>query len=61
VQRYAAEWADALRVMASFEPEILIPGHGPPIFGKDRIKVTLNSAAEYLQVSYTAILQQCSC
>ena len=33
VQRYAKEWAAALRTMATREPEILLPGHGLPIVG----------------------------
>ena len=38
VQRYAGEWAEALRTMASCEPELLLPGHGPPIVGAERIQ-----------------------
>ena len=34
VQRYAADWAASLRAMAALEPELLIPGHGMPIFGR---------------------------
>ena len=38
VQRYAAEWATALRAMAARGAEILVPGHGAPIFGADRVR-----------------------
>ena len=33
VQRYALEWAAALRTMAALEPELLLPGHGLPVAG----------------------------
>ena len=37
VQRYPREWAAALREMASLGAEVLLPGHGLPIVGADRI------------------------
>lgn len=49
VQRYCAEWADALRAMASCQPEILLPGHGLPIFGRERVRQALEETAEYLE------------
>jgi len=49
VQRYAMEWATALRKMAALEPEILCPGHGWPIFGSGRIKQALEETAELLE------------
>ena len=50
VQRYAAEWATALRAMAAREAEILVPGHGAPIFGADRVRAALSDTAEWLEV-----------
>lgn len=50
VQRYAAEWAAALRKMASHEADILVPGHGVPIFGADRVRAALGDTAEWLEV-----------
>jgi alkyl sulfatase BDS1-like metallo-beta-lactamase superfamily hydrolase len=50
VQRYAAEWAAALREMASREADLLIPGHGAPIVGADRIRAALSDTAEWLEV-----------
>ena len=41
-QRYAAEWAAALRAMAAREAALLIPGHGPPIFGAERVRQALD-------------------
>ena len=41
VQRYAADWAVSLRAMSALEPELLIPGHGVPIFGRARVDQAL--------------------
>ena len=49
VQRYAGDWAVSLRAMRALEPELLIPGHGPPIFGAERIRQALDDTAEWLQ------------
>jgi len=49
VQRYAADWAEALRRMEKLKPEILIPGHGPVIFGADRAAQVLRDGAEALE------------
>ena len=50
VQRYAAEWAAALRTMASRGAETLVPGHGAPIFGAERVHQALTDTAEWLEV-----------
>src|SRR5580692_6452039 len=49
VQRYPLEWAQALRRMSELEAEYLLPGHGLPIFGRERIRQALNETAEYLE------------
>jgi alkyl sulfatase BDS1-like metallo-beta-lactamase superfamily hydrolase len=49
VQRYAAEWAAALRAMALREPEMLVPGHGVPILGAARVRQALTDTAEWLE------------
>jgi len=49
VQRYAAEWAAALRHMERLAPEIVIPGHGPVIFGKDRAAQVLRDGTAVLE------------
>ena len=48
-QRYAAEWAAALRAMAERGAALLIPGHGMPIFGADRVRRALTETAEWLE------------
>ena len=49
VQRYAADWAVALRRMEQLKPEVLIPGHGPVIFGEGRAAQMLRDGAEALE------------
>ncbi len=52
VQRYPMEWAKALRDMLKLPggpPEYLLPGHGFPILGKDRVVQALNDVASYLE------------
>jgi alkyl sulfatase BDS1-like metallo-beta-lactamase superfamily hydrolase len=48
-QRYAKEWAVGLREMAGLRPEILAPGHGFPILGKERVKNALEDTADFLE------------
>jgi alkyl sulfatase BDS1-like metallo-beta-lactamase superfamily hydrolase len=49
VQRYPGEWAAALREMAALEPELLLPAHGLPIGGRDRIATVLDTVAGVLE------------
>ncbi|HYB71604.1 MAG TPA: MBL fold metallo-hydrolase, partial [Candidatus Bathyarchaeia archaeon] len=49
VQRYAGDWAVALREMAAREADLLIPGHGLPIFGSARVREALTETAEWLE------------
>jgi alkyl sulfatase BDS1-like metallo-beta-lactamase superfamily hydrolase len=49
VQRYAGEWAVALREMAARDATLLLPGHGPPIAGEARVRLALEETAEYLE------------
>jgi alkyl sulfatase BDS1-like metallo-beta-lactamase superfamily hydrolase len=48
-QRYPREWAAALRKMAALGAETLMPGHGPPILGAERVAQALAEAAELLE------------
>ena len=56
VQRYAVEWAAALRVMAALGPELLLPGHGLPIAGAGRVQEALLDTAAYLESLVTQTL-----
>ena len=49
VQRYARDWAIAFRKMVALAPEILLPGHGLPIVGADRVRRALTEGAELLE------------
>ncbi|XOV84851.1 MAG: alkyl sulfatase dimerization domain-containing protein [bacterium] len=48
VQRYVSDWADALRLMDTLAPELLLPGHGFPIFGRERVHQALADTADLL-------------
>ena len=48
VQRYARDWAVALRTMAALEPSVLLPGHGLPIAGAESVHAALVDTADLL-------------
>ncbi len=48
VQRYPREWAVALREMISLKPEVLLPGHGFPVLGAERVRQALTDTADLL-------------
>lgn len=48
VQRYPIEWAAALRAIVTRQPEMLLPAHGLPIEGSQRIAKVLNEIADVL-------------
>ena len=48
VQRYPREWAVALREMVALGPEVLLPGHGFPVLGADRVRQALTDTADLL-------------
>lgn len=48
VQRYARDWAVALRAMAALGAEVLLPGHGLPIRGADQVAMVLTDTADLL-------------
>ncbi|WP_433218648.1 alkyl sulfatase dimerization domain-containing protein [Microtetraspora malaysiensis] len=48
-QRYPREWAVALRRMAALGAETMLPSHGAPIFGADRVEQALTETAEWLE------------
>jgi alkyl sulfatase BDS1-like metallo-beta-lactamase superfamily hydrolase len=56
VQRYAGEWAAALREMARLRPEALLPGHGMPIFGEARVQQALLDTAELLETIESQVI-----
>lgn len=57
VQRYPGEWAAALREIVSYEPELLLPAHGLPIAGKERIARVLDEVAGALEYLVSAVVE----
>jgi glyoxylase-like metal-dependent hydrolase (beta-lactamase superfamily II) len=57
VQRFPIEWAAALRDMASRRPEILLPAHGLPVGGADRIEEMLTTIAGALEHLVANVLE----
>ena len=53
VQRFASDWATALRQMAGCGAELMLCGHGMPIFGADRISQALTDTADLLDAMET--------
>jgi glyoxylase-like metal-dependent hydrolase (beta-lactamase superfamily II) len=49
VQRYPDAWADALDAMVALEPELLLPGHGPVIVGRDQVHAALADTSRWLR------------
>jgi glyoxylase-like metal-dependent hydrolase (beta-lactamase superfamily II) len=48
-QRFALEWAAALREIMALEPELVLPGHGLPLRGRGTIARVLGETAEWLE------------
>jgi alkyl sulfatase BDS1-like metallo-beta-lactamase superfamily hydrolase len=48
VQRYARDWAVALRQMAELGAELLLPGHGLPVAGAADVRSVLVDSADLL-------------
>ncbi|HEX8645460.1 MAG TPA: alkyl sulfatase dimerization domain-containing protein [Thermoleophilaceae bacterium] len=49
VQRYPREWSHALRAMAELDAEVLLPGHGLPVVGAERVRAALCDSAALLE------------
>ncbi|MEO9968570.1 MAG: alkyl sulfatase dimerization domain-containing protein [Hyphomonadaceae bacterium] len=49
VQRFGADWIDALREMADLEPEMMLPMHGPEVVGLAEIMSQLTETADALE------------
>ena len=56
VQRYPIEWAGALRAMIAQGPELLLPAHGLPISGADRIARVLDEIATALETLVSEVI-----
>jgi len=56
VQRYPLEWAAALRRIAAHEADLLLPAHGLPIEGPERIQRVLSEIASALEQLVTDVV-----
>ena len=57
-QRYTLGWAETLEAIAARGPEIIIPGHGTPLRGKDNIAETLTETARALRFLHDAVIER---
>ncbi|MBX3028256.1 MBL fold metallo-hydrolase [bacterium] len=57
VQRYPAEWAEALEAMAGLDAEYLFPGHGLAIRGRAAVRTVLTETARYLRAIIDQVLE----
>jgi alkyl sulfatase BDS1-like metallo-beta-lactamase superfamily hydrolase len=57
VQRYPREWAMALREMSGMGAELLVPAHGFPVGGVDRIRMILDDTASALETLVNGTLE----
>jgi glyoxylase-like metal-dependent hydrolase (beta-lactamase superfamily II) len=58
VQRYVIEWAEALEAMRRLGAALLLPGHGPPIFGAERVDRALAETAALLRGIHDQVIEQ---
>jgi glyoxylase-like metal-dependent hydrolase (beta-lactamase superfamily II) len=58
VQRYPADWADALEAMSGLGAEWLFPGHGLVVQGRDAVRTVLSETARYLRVIIAQVLER---
>jgi glyoxylase-like metal-dependent hydrolase (beta-lactamase superfamily II) len=58
VQRYPAEWAEALDAMAGLGAEWLFPGHGLVVQGREAVHTVLTETARYLRVIIDQVLER---
>ncbi len=57
VQRYPLDWARALRKMAALEAEVMSPGHGVIVVGRERVQQALTDTAEFLESLHDQTLE----
>ncbi len=48
-QRHPRDWAQALRAMSELDAEMMLPGHGPPVMGAERVQAALADTAGLLE------------
>lgn len=57
-QRFTLGWAETLEAIAARKPEIVIPGHGDPILGKDVIEERFTETARAMRFLHDAVIDR---
>ncbi|HWX39756.1 MAG TPA: MBL fold metallo-hydrolase [Blastocatellia bacterium] len=55
--RWALDYVNSLNKVMSFEPEIVLPSHGPPIHGKDEVKRRLTRYRDAIQYVHDQVVR----
>jgi alkyl sulfatase BDS1-like metallo-beta-lactamase superfamily hydrolase len=55
--RYALEYVESLNKVLALEPEILLPSHGLPIVGKEKVKQAVTKYRDAIQYVHDAVVQ----
>ena len=55
-QRFALEWARALREIIGVDPDLVLPGHGLPLRGRETIVRVLGETAEWLEALHDQVV-----
>lgn len=58
VQRYALQWAETLEAMLAKDPEIIIPGHGPVLQGRDNIRECFLKTSKALRYLHDEVVKR---
>jgi len=58
VQRYTLEWAEGLEAILAKEPEVLVPGHGPLIQGRQAIREKLLKISDALRYLHREVVDR---
>ena len=58
VQRYTLEWAEGLEHILSKEPDVLVPGHGPVLQGRQKIRETLLKVSSVLRFLHREVVDR---
>ena len=58
VQRFTLEWAEGLEAIAGKEPELLVPGHGDIVEGKDAVQEICLTTAKALRYLHEEVVKR---
>jgi len=58
VQRFTLEWAEGVEAILAREPEVLVPGHGPVIKGRENIRNNLLMISRALRYLHDEVVRR---